>query len=214
MVEGKPIFWPYVWQVFRLAFARCRCACKGRVLWTVALVIAGALIGLVLRPETWSVVVSSALFSLAAPLLGIVVVYVIQLVMAPAHIHRQDQQKIMSLDSKIALLEECSRTAQRKRELCDTLAAFIHEGVDLRRRCANERGSDEVSRAAHDWAGRAAEFIRDNLSLPYLVRFKDCPSYLDVLVNYPSDKMGLYNSIRGRVDRLHEFLKEVQPPLN
>ena len=54
------------------------------------------------------------------------------------------------------------------------------------------------------------------MGVGYLNRFKDLSDWTYIGhpgAPYPREKFGLYRGIRGRVARLHEFVKELQAKL-
>ena len=122
----------------------------------------------------------------------------------------QLEQDLVRERAARSALEDRLDDRKRRGQTTDALVGFVREGMALRDRCIRERCSDDVEKAVNEWYRRALQFVSENLGQAYAERFKDGQSYSDVLLNFPMAKMPLYNGIRGRIARLHEFIKEFQ----
>jgi len=77
------------------------------------------------------------------------------------------------------------------------------------------KGSVEVEAALNEWFQRALVYISGAMGLSFALRFQDMTdkSYHDAPDGFPLNRTGVLNGIRGRVERLHEFIRELQPPI-
>ena len=131
--------------------------------------------------------------------------------MAVAPYWISEEEKARS-DAEESRLKQQLFTEEKRRTLANALGTFLAEGAKVLKLCVQQSGSGEVEKIANDWYQRATAFISQYLGSSYVERFKDPPLYTDQPIPYPADRLGLYYGIRGRVSRLHEFLKEIQPP--
>lgn len=104
-------------------------------------------------------------------------------------------------------------TRKHRIDVINQLARFIVEGEQLRGRCIQEQGSPAVEVAFNEWFNRCITYIGSSaMGSAYAARFYNMSdkAYHDAPMNYPINRGSIYNSIRGRVERLSELIKEWQ----
>jgi len=96
-----------------------------------------------------------------------------------------------------------------RRQIREQLAAFVQEGMELRRLCANE-GVPPPIQQADEWAMRTEAFLRDKLDESYVARFRNS-SGLPLTANSISSipHRNLWGAIYTRLARLNQFLEEL-----
>ena len=98
---------------------------------------------------------------------------------------------------------------RRKRIISGGLGEFIKEGGKIQVRCGNEKESPP-NEEAHDWATGIEEFLRSKLDDAYIARFRNSAGLPHVAVAIESRAhRNLWNVVRTRTARLHEFLAEL-----
>jgi hypothetical protein len=117
--------------------------------------------------------------------------------------------------ARLEVLRKEMEDRRRRTNVSNRLAQFIMEGGALQDRCIREQGSAAVEAAVNDWFRRATTYIDGAMGQSFVVRFQNISdkTYHDSPLNYPLDRTGVYNGIRGRVERLHEFIRELQPSI-
>lgn len=100
--------------------------------------------------------------------------------------------------------ESAARRANREK-----LAEFVKEGLDLRRRCANE-SEPAPAAEADEWAKRTEAFLRSSLDESYVARFRNSSGLPLTATSISSiPHRNVWGWVCDRLARLNEFLEEL-----
>ena len=121
-------------------------------------------------------------------------------------------QVVVRLQGQLEQLRSQLDERTRNQANRSRLAQFLQEGEALISRCIGERGSDEVAEAVEDWRKRTTAFLASDMGTADVARFNSLGDlvFVDAPTGFPAAKLGLYNSIRGRVRRLTQFIEELR----
>ena len=112
-------------------------------------------------------------------------------------------------DSLLAKLDQ----RQQRRDIRDTLGAFLEEGKMLRRECRLESQPPPIPKA-DEWRARVRRFLRTHpfLGPAYEARFESNTgsNYIDIEIQSPQHRK-LSTSIEWRMKRLEQFIVEFSP---